>query len=84
LEKRKYDKNGNVVYYEYLDGVWANLEYDENSKIIYVEYSNQTWEKFEYNEYGDLIYQENSDDGILIDKRNIIEVDGKKYKLMEE
>jgi hypothetical protein len=84
LEKRKYDKNGNVVYYEYLDGDYIKREYDENSKIICVEYSNQTWEKFEYNEYGDLTYQENSDDGILIDKRNIIEVDGKKYKLMEE
>jgi hypothetical protein len=33
------DKNGNVVYYEYLNGYWCKYEYDSQGKLIYFENS---------------------------------------------
>jgi hypothetical protein len=34
------DKNGNVVYYEYLNGYWCKYEYDSQGKLIYSEDSD--------------------------------------------
>jgi hypothetical protein len=41
-------------------------------------------EKRKYDENGNLVYEENSEYGVIVDRRNIIVINGKKYKLMEE
>jgi hypothetical protein len=87
--KYKYDSNGNQVYYEYSDGYWYKREYDSNGNRIYYENSNGYWYKWEYDSNGNQIYYEDSN-GQIIDNRpkqscngKVIEVDGKKYKLIE-
>jgi hypothetical protein len=34
------DKNGNVVYFEYLNRYWCKYEYDSQGKLIYSEDSD--------------------------------------------
>jgi hypothetical protein len=82
------DKNGKSIYYEHSDGWWWKREYDSNGNRIYYENSDGYWEKKEYDSNRNRIYYENSD-GKIVDNRpksyegNVVEIDGKKYKLIE-
>ena len=83
------DKNGKVIYYEDSYGYWCKNEYDSNGNLTYVENSNGFWRKKEYDSNGNEIYYENSY-GEIIDNRakgcegKVVEIDGKKYKLVSE
>ena len=83
------DNNGNVIYSENSNGDWYKREFDSNGNLIYSEYSNKYWSKREYDSNGNVIYYENSD-GVIVDNRpkgcdgRLIEIDGKKYKLVSE
>ena len=87
--KRKYDSNGNLIYREASDGGWCKWEYDSNGNRIYSEDSNGWWCKYEYDYNGDEIYFKTSY-GIIRDNRpkgcegKVVEIDGKKYKLVSE
>ena len=61
------DGSGKETYYENSDGYWSRSEYDENGKETYCENSNG--------------YKWRTKRGSCDGK--VIEVDGKKYKLME-
>ena len=37
---RLYDKNGNVIYTEDLNGFWTKEYLDDDGKVIYCEYSD--------------------------------------------
>ncbi len=83
------DKNGNQIYYENSNGYWYKKEYDSNGNRIYVDDSDGFWIKYKYDSKGNRIYYENSN-GDIVDKRpkstcngKVVEVDGKKYKLIE-
>ena len=88
-EKSEYDSNGNQIYFENSNGYWRKREYDSNGNEIYFEDSNGYWCKREYDSNGNVIYSENSD-GAIIDNRpkgcegKVVEIDGKKYKLVSE
>jgi hypothetical protein len=80
---------GNLIYKEWEDGEWSRWERDGNREIIYYEDSNGYWEKWERDDKGNQIYYENSE-GEIEDNRPqpkadpmTIEIDGKKYKLIE-
>lgn len=84
-----YDSNGNLIYSETLKRYWYKQEFDSNGKIIYYESSYGYWYKREFDSNGNEIYIENSD-GKIIDNRpkpscngQVVEIDGKKYKLTE-
>jgi len=84
-----WDGKGNLIYKEWEDGEWSRWERDGNREIIYYEDSNGYWEKWERDDKGNQIYYENSE-GEIEDNRPkpkaepmIIEIDGKKYKLIE-
>ena len=87
--KSKYDSNGKCIYCENTNGVWWKSEYDSNGNQIYFETSNGHWIKREYDSNGNRIYYENSD-GEINDNRpkgcegKVVEIDGKKYKLVSE
>ena len=82
------DKNGKIIYYEGLNGVWGKNEYDSKGNQIYVENSAGVWAKWEYDSKGNQIYFENSR-GDIIDNRpkpcedKIVEIDGEKFKLVK-
>ena len=81
------DKNGNEIYREDSNGFWIKREYDSNGNVIYRETSDGYWCKWEYDSNGNRIYFENYN-GLIEDNRpkgcdgRVIEVDGKKYKLV--
>ena len=83
------DKNGKEIYFENSNGGWWKSKYDSNGNEIYFEDSNGVWWKREYDSNGNRIYYENSD-GVIVDNRpkgcdgRVIEIDGKKYKLVSE
>ena len=83
-----YDKNGNQIYFEGSNGVWAKWEYDSKGNQIYYENSAGVWAKWEYDSKGNQIYFENSR-GDIIDNRpkpyegKEIVIDGEKYKLVK-
>ena len=83
------DKNGNLIYYEDSDGYWIKSTCDSNGNRIYSENSNGHWLKREYDSNGNRIYFENSH-GKIVDNRpkscegKVVEIDGKKYKLVSE
>jgi len=83
------DASGNVTYYEDSDGYWEKFEYDADGNETYFEDSNGFWSKREYDANGNRTYFENSDGRKEGTPRSqscagkVIEVDGKKYKLME-
>ena len=83
------DKNGYVIYCEDSNGFWQKSEYDSNGYVIYCEDSNGFWWKSEFDSNGKEIYYENSY-GKIIDNRpkgcegKVVEIDGKKYKLVSE
>ena len=62
------DKNGNITYFEDSTGYWYKKEYDSNVNEIYFE-----------NSYGKII--DNRPKGC---EGKVIEIDGKKYKLISE
>jgi len=83
------DKRGNQIYYEDSNGYWSKWEYDSNGKETYYENSNGYWIKSEYDSNGKETYYENYY-GEIIDNRpkstcndKVVEIDGKKYKLIE-
>lgn len=83
------DKNGNRIYWEYSNRFWAKREYDSNGNVIYHENSIGWGYKREYDSNGNEVYYEDSD-GEIMDKRpkgcegKVVEIDGKKYKLVSE
>jgi hypothetical protein len=83
------DANGNKTYFEGSDGFWSKFEYDSNGNETYYEDSCNWWYKFEYDDKGNRTYYEDSDgckQGTPHSQScagKVIEVDGKKYKLME-
>ena len=83
------DKNGKVIYWEDSKGDWDKSEYDSNGNEIYHEDSSGYWWKYEYDSNGNQIYFENSH-GKIVDNRSkscegkVVEIDGKKYKLVSE
>jgi hypothetical protein len=81
------DSNGNQIYFEYSNGFWYKNKYDSNGNIIYYKNSDGYWAKREYDSNGNQIYYENSN-GNIKDNRptcnnKVVEIDGKKYKLIE-
>ena len=84
----EYDSNGNEIYYEFSDGYWYKNEYDSNGNEIYFQNSYGFWYKREFDSNGNVIYSEDSN-GVIVDNRpkdcegKVVEVDGKKYRLIE-
>jgi hypothetical protein len=83
------DKEGNLIYKEWEDGYWTKCLFNSKGLQIYYENKNNFWEKKEYDAQGIKIYYENSK-GEIEDNRPkrqaepmTIEIDGKKYKLIE-
>ena len=62
---------------------------DKNGYVIYCEDSNGFWQKSEFDSNGKEIYYENSY-GKIVDNRpkgcegKVVEIEGKKYKLVSE
>jgi hypothetical protein len=54
------DKNGNIIYFEYSDGLWVKREYDDRGNTIRYENSYGVWAKSEYDEQGNEIRFEDS------------------------
>ena len=82
------DTHGNETYYENSDGFWWRYEYDEKGNLTYSENSDGYWYRWVYDEDSNETYIEWSDGFKRGTKRSscdgkVIEVDGKKYKLME-
>ncbi len=83
------DKDGNEIYYEASNGFWWKQEFDSNGKIVYSEDSHGGWYKYEYDSNGKEIYFENCY-GVINDNRpkgcegKVVEIEGKKYKLVSE
>ena len=83
------DKNGNLIYWENSNEDWWKREYDSNGNEIYWENSNRYWWKKEYDSNGNEIYYKDSR-GYIEDNRpkgcegKVVEIDGKKYKLVSE
>ena len=80
------DKNGNLIYLEFSDGLWEKREYDSQGRQIYYENSGGFWEKCEYDSKGNEIYYENSIGEIIDDRPKPCEdkeivIEGIKYKL---
>ena len=87
-DHREYDKDGNQTYSENSDGSWHRCEYDKKGNRTYSENSNGYWYRCEYDKNGHETYYEDSSGYKRGTKRGscdgkVIEVDGKKYKLME-
>ena len=87
--KYEYDANGNETYYENSTGYWSKCEYDSNGNRTYYEDSNGVWWKYEYDADGNETYFEDVNGEKIGTPRSpscagkVVEVDGKKYKLME-
>jgi hypothetical protein len=88
-ERWEVDLEGRELYYEDSDSFWRKTKRDDNGNRIYYECSDGFWQTWEMNEAGEVIYSANSI-GKIIDHRPktqaapmTIEIDGKKYKLIE-
>jgi hypothetical protein len=82
------DEKGSETYYEHSDGYWERREYDEDGNQTYHENSDGYWYLYEYDEDGNRTYSEHSYGTKQGTKRSscsgkVIEIDGKKYKLIE-
>ena len=82
------DEDGNRTYRENSDGFWYHREYDKDGNETYYENTDGDWRRREYDKNGNQTYFENSNgykEGTKCDSCSgkVIEVDGKKYKLME-
>ena len=88
-ERFEYDTNGEQTYCEDSNGFWRKYEYDTNGEQTYYEDSDGDWWKYEYDANGRPTYYEDSKGVKKGTPRSqscngkVIEVDGKKYKLME-
>ena len=82
------DKNGNLIYREFSNGICGKYERNSQGRLIYYEGSNGYWEKREWDSQGKEIYYEDSD-GVIKDNRpkscegKIVEIDGEKFKLVK-
>ncbi len=88
--KHEYDADNNETYYETKKGYWFKKEYDAKGNETYYEDSKGYWRKREYDAKGNETYFEDSKALAVLDSKGsqsyagkVIEVDGKKYKLME-
>jgi len=87
--KREYDSNGNEIYWENSNRYWWKKEYDSNRNQIYFESPSGYWWKKEYDSNGNEIYYKDSR-GYIEDNRpkgcegKVVEIDGKKYKLVSK
>ena len=87
--KREYGDDGNWAYFEDSDGDWTKREYDASGNVTYYENSGGYWYKREYDASGNQTYYENScgyKKGLPRSQScdgKVIEVDGKRYQLME-
>ena len=86
--RREYDEEGNETYYESSDDFWRRYEYDKDGNQAYVEDSSGYWQRYEDDKKGNRTYYEDNYGYKEGTKRGscdgkVIEVDGKKYKLME-
>ena len=84
----EYDETGKATYYETSCGLWFRREYDEKGNLTYFEDSNGFWTRREYDENGKVTYYENCYGDKRGTKRGsclgkVVEIDGKKYKLIE-
>jgi hypothetical protein len=87
------DERGNLIYIENEDGKWIRWEFDSEGREIYYQNSSSFWAKREYDDNGNEIYFENSDGKIRGNlpkpqpqpqaEPTTIEINGKKYKLIE-
>lgn len=83
------DSNGNRIYWEDSNGYWSKQEFDSNRNQIYFEDSGGFWRKREFDSNGNRIYFESSYGEIRKDRPKgcegkVVEIDGKKYKLVSE
>ena len=62
------DKNGRIIYYEFLDGFFARYERDKRGNVCFYETSEGFSYTCEYDENGYVRYFENSN-GEIRDKR---------------
>jgi hypothetical protein len=62
------DANGNITYYETLNGYWIKAEYDQQGEVTSFEDSNSYWNKRKYDSQGNQIYYEDSS-GYIRDNR---------------
>ena len=86
--RREYDDNGQLTYYENSNGFWCRSECNEQGEETYHEDSSGYWRRYEYDENGNVTYCESSygyKEGTKRGSRagKVIELDGKKYKLIE-
>jgi hypothetical protein len=82
------NEKGNSTYYENSYGYWWRREHDKDGNETYSETSCGDWRRREYDKDGNETYYEDSGGHKRGTKRGscdgkVIEVDGKKYKLME-
>ena len=77
--KQSYDSNGNMVYYENFEGIWAVWEYNEKRQITRWYNYNGKWEIYEYDHRGNHIYFEDSE-GCWVKK----EYDKDNYEIYKE
>jgi hypothetical protein len=88
-ERREYNSQGELIFYEDSTELWEKREYCSEGKEIYFENSDGFWAKREWDTNGKQIYFENSKGTVVDDrpapelKNKTIEIDGKKYKLIE-
>ena len=82
------DSDNNKTYCEHSGGYWAKWEYDSDGNVTYYENSDY-WCKYEYDANGKKTYFEDSDSRKNGTPRSqscagkVIDVDGKKYILIE-
>ena len=55
------DDNGNLIYEEFVCGLWTKYERDQKNRIVYIENSSGKCTYFEYDEKDILIYLQCSD-----------------------
>ena len=85
------DGKGNLIYREQENGFWERWERNDYGSTIFYENSDNFWERWEYSSEGKEIYYKNSEGKIHDWRTNTdpkpdpmtIEIDGKKYKLIE-
>lgn len=87
--KWEYDANGKQTCFENSDDCWSKWEYDANGNLTYFGNHNNYWWEREYDSDGNETYYEDNNGYKRGTPRSqscagkVIEVDGKKYKLME-
>ena len=82
------DDNGNLTYFEDLNGYWCKKEFDKSSNCTYRDNSAPCWDKWEYDENGNETYYEDSNGTKKGTPRSaktcegkVVEIDGVEYEL---